>query len=152
MCTSASNAKCLSIFPLIFFSKRIMPFCCEYRYLWNCKYLNIVIMHTNNTTYTLIKLSIHMYLYFQSVETEPMDTVVLTTVVVSVWTTLHVTKRLDTVTEDVNPDIPMPLVAKVIQTNAAQHNCYFGDWHLNVSNIFDLAFQMQYLITFLISE
>ena len=45
--------------------------------------------------------------------TEPTDTVVLTTVVVTVWGTLHVTIRLDTVTEDVNPDIPMPHVAKV---------------------------------------
>ena len=54
-----------------------------------------------------------MYLYFQSVATEPMDTVVLTTVVATVWTTLHVTNRLDTVIVDVNPDIPMPFVAKV---------------------------------------
>ena len=53
---------------------------------------------------------------------EPMDTVVLTTVVVTVWTTIHVTKELDTVTEDVNPDIPMPYVAKVNQTASAQHN------------------------------
>ena len=55
----------------------------------------------------------NMYLYFQSVATEPMDTVVLTIVVVTVWTTLHVKNRLDTVTGDVNPDIPMPYVAKV---------------------------------------
>ena len=54
-----------------------------------------------------------MYIYLQSVATEPMDTVVLTTVVVTVSTTLHVTNRQDTVTEDVNPDIPMPHVAKV---------------------------------------
>ena len=54
-----------------------------------------------------------MYLYLQSVATEPTDTVVLTTVVVTVWGTLHVTNRLDTVTEDVNLDIPIPFVAKV---------------------------------------
>ena len=65
-----------------------------------------------------------MYLYFQSVETEPMDTVVLTTVVVTVWTTLLVTNRLDTVIKDVNPDIPMPYVAKVNKTKTVQHNCY----------------------------
>ena len=53
------------------------------------------------------------YLYFQSVATEHMDTVVLTTVVVTVWGTLHVTNKLDTVTGDVNPDIPMPYVVKV---------------------------------------
>ena len=51
-----------------------------------------------------------------------MDTVVLTAVVVTVWTIPHVTNRLDTVTEDVNPDIPMSYVAKVNQTKAAQHN------------------------------
>ena len=54
-----------------------------------------------------------MYIYLQSVVTEPMDTSVLTNVVVTAWGTLHVTNRLDTVTEDVNPDIPMPHVTKV---------------------------------------
>ena len=53
-----------------------------------------------------------------------MDTVVLTTVVVTVWTTIHVTNRLDTVTKDVNPDIPLPYAARVNQTKVAQHNCY----------------------------
>ena len=55
-----------------------------------------------------------MRLYFQSVSTEPVDMVVLTTAVVTVWTTLHVTKRLDTVTGDVTQDIPMHHVSKVI--------------------------------------
>ena len=48
-----------------------------------------------------------------------MDTAVLTTVVVTVWGTLHVTNRLDTVTRDVNPDIPMPFVAKVNKTKTS---------------------------------
>ena len=73
-----------------------------------------MILQTYKTAYTLIKRSINKcaktFTYFQSVETEPMDTVVLTTVVVTVWTTLHVTNKLDTVTEDVNPDILMPPV------------------------------------------
>ena len=53
-----------------------------------------------------------------------MDTVVLTNVVVTVWTTLHVTSRLETVTGDANPDIPMPYAARVNQTKVAQHSCY----------------------------
>ena len=53
-----------------------------------------------------------------------MDTVVLTTVVVTVWTTLNVTNRQDTVTEDVNPDIPMPHVAKVNSRITSKHYCY----------------------------
>ncbi|XP_078330762.1 uncharacterized protein LOC111117668 [Crassostrea virginica] len=60
----------------------------------------------------------------KSVATEPMDTVVLTTVVVTVCTTLHVTNRQDTVTEDVNPDIPMPYVAKVNSKIISKHYCF----------------------------
>ena len=85
--------------------------------------VNIIILQTNNSSQMLIK-KIHKctktYLYFQSVATEPMDTVVLTTVVVTVWVTLHVTNRLDTVTEDVNPDIQMPFVAKVNKKKVSQ--------------------------------
>ena len=51
-------------------------------------------------------------------------TVVFTTVVVTVKTAFFVTNRLDTVTEDVSPDIPMPHVAKVNKTKTVQHNCY----------------------------
>ena len=80
--------------------------------------VNIIILQTNSTTHMLIKkyLYINVLKYvpiFQSVATEPMDTVVLTTAVVTVWGTLHVTNRVDTVTGDVNPNIPMPYVAKV---------------------------------------
>ena len=51
--------------------------------------VNSIILQTNGTTHMLIKKYLYinvlnMYLYFQSVATEPMDTVVLTTVVVTV--------------------------------------------------------------------
>ena len=65
-----------------------------------------------------------MYLYLQSVATELTDTVVLTTVVVTVWGTLHVTNRLDTVTGDVTQDIPMPHVAKVNSKITSKDYCY----------------------------
>ena len=42
-----------------------------------------------------------------------MDTVVLTTVLVTVWGALHVTNRQDIVAGGVTQDIPMPFVAKV---------------------------------------
>lgn len=53
------------------------------------------------------------YERLQSVMTVPMDTTVLTHVVVTVLTTLHVTNRLVCVTGDVIRDIPTVTVAKV---------------------------------------
>lgn len=49
----------------------------------------------------------------QSVMTVPMDMTVPTTVVDTVWTTIHVTNRLDIVTGDVIRDIQTVIVAKV---------------------------------------
>ena len=43
----------------------------------------------------------------------PMDMAASTTVVVSVWMTLLVTSRPDTVTGDVNRDIQVPFATKV---------------------------------------
>ena len=53
-----------------------------------------------------------------------MDSVVLTSVVVTAWMTLHVTNRMDTVTKDVNQDIPMPRVAKVNKKDNPYQMCY----------------------------
>ena len=76
--------------------------------------------------------------------------VVLTTVVVTVWRTLHVTNRLDTVTKDVNPDIPMTYVAKVNKRKLSQSYYFYKELRdslstLNRGRIFILKFQMQYL-------
>lgn len=49
----------------------------------------------------------------QSVMTGPMGTTVSTTVVATVWTTLHVTNRRETVRGDVNRDILIMTVKKV---------------------------------------
>ena len=59
---------------------------------------------------------------------EPTDTAVSTTVVVTVWGTLHVTNRLDTVTGDVTQDIPMPHVAKVNERKTLEKNCYLKEF------------------------
>lgn len=50
----------------------------------------------------------------QNVMMAPMDTTVLTPVVITVRKTLRVTNRLVTVTGDVNLDIPKVTVAKVL--------------------------------------
>lgn len=57
--------------------------------------------------------SLYSFNALQSVTSEPMDMTASTTVVVTVWTILHVTNKLGIVTKDVTRDIQKLTVAKV---------------------------------------